>query len=385
MASVLTIGLGFVAQDYYDGSLLAGIAAYRDAHHLPWRFRFLPTSLPDADSATWAAAILHAQSPVGAEVVAHLPPVVVNVTSSPVDQFPRVAASRHLGRIACDHLWERGYRSFALCVPRDDRSGAPQRASFEEAVSERGRSCVTCAVPLVAGSPPGAWDELLRLAGWLRTLALPAGVWALRDGVAMELSRAAELAGLRVPLDIGILGLNNEEAICEISSPPTSSVILPLGKMGWEAAALADRLLRGEPPPNGPVFVPSPGVRVRASTDVLAIHDPVVSRAVQFIREHAARPLRAAEVIAAAAASRRSLERRFRDAMGCTVLEQIRLEHVRRAQLLLTGTDLSLDRVAERSGFATTPHFASVFREATGTTPGQYRRQFRRSGDGGAP
>ena len=148
----------------------------------------------------------------------------------------------------------------------------------------------------------------------------------------------------------------------------------PAAAVGHGAAALLDRLLRRGKAPKYPLLLPPIGVATRQSSDILAIQDPEVAAAVRVIRDHAHEPLRTRDVLDAATVSRRSLERRFRKALGRGIGEEIRRCHVERAQTLLAATDLPMPEVARLSGFGDAKHLSVVFRRETGSPPTAYRR-----------
>jgi len=155
--------------------------------------------------------------------------------------------------------------------------------------------------------------RLAHLSEWLKSLVKPIGLLAASDGRAREVLDACRLANIHVPEEIAVLGVNDDEMICEMANPPLSSVIHNARRVGYEAAAMLDRLMSGKKIVADIVVDPL-GVRCRQSTDLLAIEDPEISKAVRFIREHACEGIRVDDVLEEVALSRRSLEKRFRQA-----------------------------------------------------------------------
>ncbi|WP_261342075.1 helix-turn-helix domain-containing protein [Thalassoglobus neptunius] len=151
---------------------------------------------------------------------------------------------------------------------------------------------------------------------------------------------------------------------------------VPVEQIGYQAAELLDRLLKGEKIPEHPDFIPPVGVVARQSTDILAGADPDVTEALLFIRRNAHRPISVSELLRQVPVSRRSLELRFRTLLERGIGEEIRRAHLERAKELLATSMLSVNEVAERSGFTSAPYFARFFRQATRMTPTDYRRQF---------
>jgi len=301
---------------------------------------------------------------------------VVNVSSRRFDlPFAQVIPDNAAaGRVAAAHLLERGYTSFAFCGLAGHGYSAERHAGFAAAVRDAGH-------PLAEyHADPGlerdwTWQrEQADLTRWLRSLPLPAAVAACTDVRARQISEAAQHIGLAVPDQLAMIGFDDDEMVCEMANPPLSSVEMDYERVGYEAAALLDRLMQGEQAPAKPIRVPPGSVNTRASTDILAIDDPLVAAALRFIWHHAHQPIQAAQVVAHVPASRRVIERRFKQIVGRTLHEEIQRVHIEKAKQLLTQTTLPAYEVATRAGFHDAKHLSRVFKQATGTTPLDHRR-----------
>jgi LacI family transcriptional regulator len=170
--------------------------------------------------------------------------------------------------------------------------------------------------------------------------------------------------------------VDDDEPLCEVAGPGLSSVWPDHTRVGYEAAALLDRLMNGGEAPAGPVAVAPRGVVTRRSTDVLAMEDRDVAAAIRVIRERACDPdgLTIDDVAAEVSVSRSVLQRRFRHATGRTLHDEVLRVRLSRARALLSDTDLPIARVAERAGFRHQEYMGAVFRRELGATPAQYRR-----------
>ena len=210
-------------------------------------------------------------------------------------------------------------------------------------------------------------------------LSLPrqVGVATFYDFLGLQLSEACREAGLRVPEDVAIVGMGNDDLLCDFARPSLSSVAVATEQIGYQAAALLDRLMNGEPPPPHPILVPPPGVVARQSSDVLAIDDDDVAAALRWIRDESHKTIRVGDLLREIPVSRRLLERKFRKVLDRGISEEIRRVHVERAKSLLAGTDLAMSALAASAGFSNASHLSIVFRQETGLTPTAYRRQFR--------
>jgi LacI family transcriptional regulator len=275
--------------------------------------------------------------------------------------------------LALRHFRERGFRRFAYCGRPGVSWSEIRGQAFCRSVAAFGASCAVFGPD--SRRSAGGWERERQDVGrWLSRLPRPLAVLACNDARGLQVLDACRQIGSSVPGQVAVLGVDNDAVFCDLADPPLSSVDQDLERIGFEAAALLARLLRGERPPAQPVFVPPRGVVTRRSTDAVAIDDPAIASALRYIRLHACRPLTIGEVASSAAVSRRVLERRLRKTLGETPHELILGVRLDRLKHLLMETDAKLEEVAERSGFRYVSRMSAFFKERTGTTPGAYRR-----------
>jgi LacI family transcriptional regulator len=196
------------------------------------------------------------------------------------------------------------------------------------------------------------------------------------DVAAREVLDVCRELNISVPEEIAVVGVDNDEVLCEVSQPPLTSVALDTRRIGIEAASMLDRLMHGESV-GSPVIVEPCGIVTRRSSDTLAIEDRHIAVALGFIRRHACEGIEVSDVLAQVPLSRRTLERRFRQQVGCSPLAEINRVRLDRAKQFLKETELKLDAIAAHSGFAHTPYMAAQFRKQFGVTPGEYRKTHR--------
>jgi LacI family transcriptional regulator len=306
---------------------------------------------------------------------------VVNVSAIfPGLRFPRVGVDNvQVGRLAAAHFLDRGLRQFGFVGPTDYLFSIERREAFCEALRQAGHTVAYCKgaryLPYDPFVPQGKLDP--SVVRWLRELPKPVGIFVPNDIYGVQIAEACRSAGLRVPEDVALLGVDNDDLYCEMTRPPLSSIMVPAEKVGYEAAALLDRLLAGEKPPREPILLPPTGVATRRSSEVLAIDDKEVVTAVRFIREHAHLPLRVADVLPQVSVGRRTLERHCHLALGWGIGEEIRRAHLERACRLLAATDLPLKVLAKQAGFSDFRLMTAAFHKELGMTPSAYRRQMR--------
>ena len=291
--------------------------------------------------------------------------------------LPRVVVDyRRIGRLAAEHLLDRGFQRFGFYGLTDRWHSHQRRSGFVERLEQEGLTCDVLEVPS-GFATPRAWRFWMQpLEDWLPKLKPPVGVLAVHDPRASLLVDACERLGLRVPDDVAVVGIDNDPLACEFARVPLTSVSRNDHRVGYEAAALLDRLMAGQPAPDEDLQIAPDGVVRRRSTESFAIEDPHVKRLIRYVTEHVAEPFGVERLDKLVPFSRRSLEHRFRDCLRCTPYEYILRIRVRRAEDLLAQTaKCDLGNVARACGFNDTRRFRLVFRQITGVTPTEYHRR----------
>jgi len=233
------------------------------------------------------------------------------------------------------------------------------------------------------GDAKGLWPKQsgsrrnTALSRWLAELPKPIAVLAWNDITAQTLIESCQSTGLSIPDQVSILGIDNDELLCEMSAPTLSSIDVGAEQIGFKAASLLADLLKGKTPLGEPLLTPPMGVVTRQSTDFVAVEDPLVEMALRYIHAHAVDGIQVAEVLDHVPLSRRSLERRFVSTLGRTPLQEIRRVRLERAKRLLVDSDMGLVEVAEAVGMKDVRHLHSLFRQRLETTPSAFRQKHR--------
>lgn len=279
-----------------------------------------------------------------------------------------------IAQMAAQHLVVRGIRNFAFVGYGRTRINAwseEREIAFVRALKAKGHSCVRY---LHRYATIREWATAQQaLAKWLRSLPKPLGVMAANDRQARNVLVACRDYGLRVPEDVAVIGVDNDELLCQLSSPPLTSVEQGARRMGYEAAALLERLMSGMKVRQRHFVIDPTGIVTRQSTDTLAVEDTAVARAMLFIQEQASNGIKVPDVVSATAVSRSGLETRFIKSLGYTIHAAIRNVQLERSRRFISETDLPLKQVAALSGFRSVQHMTTLFGKAFHLSPARFR------------
>lgn len=371
----LHIGLMIDALNGYGHKILDGISRY--AHQKPeWRIAFFDRENNELAELvrTWKgdAIICTAIDKRFSDAAGERNIPVINVTGRVESSklIDVIGDAEETGAMGARFLLGRGFRNLAVV-------GDKKISPFSEGRS-KGFIDVVKAAGFETSCYFGSTKDEQGLEGWLKQLPRPLGLLATGDRLASMVIEACWRLSIRVPEEISVLGIGNYEQLCELSSPTLSSLEVDMERRGYEAAKLLNQILSGEPVPDNPVLIPPAHVVERQSTNVYAFEDEAVVAALQFIRENAFRTINVRDVVEATPISRRSLEGRFTKSIGRTLHEEIWQAHFDLATKLLASSDLSLQEIADRSGFRTASALVNLFRQRFGITPKEYRIANRR-------
>ena len=369
------------ASNAYARGLLAGIHSHLREHE-PWTV-FLPEhgrGRPPLEAlARWhgEGIIARIETPAIARVVADLRRTqlvdVVDVSAARlVPGVPYVETDdAAIASAAAEHFFERDFRQVAYLGDRRFQWSANRRDAFVAAATAKGM-----AVDVFRHGR--GYDDDAAVEAWLAGLPKPVGVFCCYDIRGRQALDGCRRAGIAVPDEAAILGVDDDDLLCGLSSPPLSSVIPDAVGAGRHAAELLDRLMRGERLDREEWLLPPVGISTRQSTDVLAIDDELIVAAVRQIRDHACRGLRVARLVKALDTTRRVLETRFTKRVGHTPHEEILRVQFRRVEQLLRETDLPLTEIAARSGFRHAEYMTVAFNRRHGQPPSTWRKLHRR-------
>ncbi|MCF7816420.1 MAG: DNA-binding transcriptional regulator [Kiritimatiellales bacterium] len=282
-----------------------------------------------------------------------------------------------VGRMAAEYYLNRKFGNFAF-IGNIQHEFSRQRAdAFEYALEERGFKCSTMLYPTnIYGMDKKKRMSIdRRKAKWLEELPKPVAVFACDDWEGFQFIQFCRQHDFRVPEEVAVMGVGNDELLCNISNPPMSSIRTPIERVGYDAAKMLDSILNGQRLPEQKLFLQPSGLVSRQSSDVMHVKDPVVAKALQYIQDHIAEPMKVEDILKQVFVSRTLLERKFRTELGRTPLVEIRRQRVRRARQLLADSNLSISEIADTCGFSSDIRLSTVFKELTGQSPSVFRKE----------
>lgn len=385
-----SVALLIETSNAYARGLLEGIVKYHREHDA-WSI-YLPEQERGAAPPAWLkntridGAIARIETDRIAKAVSSLKVPVVDVSSARrVPNIPWIETDDHaIARLAFDHLYERGFRHFAFCGPKGLNWSRWRREGFASCCKNVGLRCEFYQTPSLFRSTSSS-NEQSQLFNWLADLPKPIGLFCAYDITAQVILDHCRNQGIAVPEQIAVIGVDNDPILCELARPSLTSIAPDAVGAGYYAAQWLDQAMVSRVPSKRTDFstpfrlMPPLGLILRQSTDITAVSDELVAKAIEFIRNHACDGIQVDDVLRHVALSRRMLETRFVGATGKTPHAMISMIRLTRAKELLQQTDLSVDAIAQKSGFQHVEYMSVAFRKAFGQPPGRYRRQHNRT------
>jgi LacI family transcriptional regulator len=369
MAKPRAIGLAVDTIGSFGREVIHGVMEF--CHRNPhWVIAMEPRfwayeEMPEPDKWSVDGLIIQAYRPELFEKIRAMGKPAMNVSNFCRGDFgvPTVVPDDpSIGEMAAEYLLSLGMAHFGYCTNGRFEYGRLRGEAFKKRLAVEGAICHECDTASTEIGP------------WLDSLPKPVAVFCCNDAWAHRLLSAARKYGIRIPEQVAVLGVDDDELLNTVGACPLSSIAIPAAKVGFEAARLLEAALDGIA---APLLTTLPPLCVvpRTTTDVACVDDAYVAKGLQFIKANAARAIQVDDVVEHLSISRRSLERRFLRTIGHSVGSEIRRAHVERAKQLLIATTLSIEEVATASGFTSATLLGVVFRKYVGEAPTGFRRQ----------
>ncbi len=373
------IGIAVDGASSYGRGIMRGVMQYANAQRR-WEIYSMLRGTLEAGPRHWprcdGAICAGVKSDVLQSIREHSHHVII-CSGSALEQGERNVVcvdDNAAGVMAAEHLIECRPASFAFVGVRDSPHSSNRLAGFTKTLKALNANYIDHPFfhPGIS-QDLNHWPAMIQ---WLKSLPRPTAVFAVDDSVAHDLAAACLRAEIAVPEQVAILGINNDDLLCESAWPPISSIDCSYPRIGYAAAHLMNRLLAGDSVRRDQRRIRLPPLNVvrRRSTDLLAVTDPTIAEALRFIREHACDPCSVNDLLKHLAISRRSLELKFADKLDRTPHAEILRVQMEVARKLLLLPGLTLPIVAQRCGFSDQSAFGRAFRRVLGRSPSAYRR-----------
>jgi len=382
------IALLYPASVPWFARLMGGVRQYVRENDLEWRLFSSPPAIHGTAESTLCVRSLEGWKRDGVilatsdkrelQMARRMKIPMVNLAAGLADShgIPRVMVDHYrAGQVAADHLLGQGLRNLAFFGWSDLWYSERRQSGFADQAKKSGAS-MTCFLQQANHAANQSWSQSMTgITKWLKLLPKPVGIFAVHDYRAQVLIEACQEIQLRVPEDVAVIGMDNDEIVCEHSAPTLTSISRNSERVGWEAARLLERLLEGGQPEQDDVLVEPDSVTVRQSTDMLYCTDPIVRRALDYMMENLKTQFNITHLAEYAGVSKRTLEMRFREGTGTSPHDYLSRLRVKRAQALLQlPQKRAIQQIATECGFGTMPTFYAAFHRVTGKSPAGFKR-----------
>tara|TARA_B100001093_G_scaffold255620_1_gene244494 strand:+ start:1668 stop:2807 length:1140 start_codon:yes stop_codon:yes gene_type:complete len=304
-------------------------------------------------------------------------PVINTTETLPDIHFPTVDVNhRKAGKMAAQYFLEKGYKNFAYLGSRWARFSIDRSKGFQETLSSKNYELHKFYADFIPKYQNNSNDNSIEsaLLNWILKLPKPIAILASNDIPARFLTQICYNHKIRIPDEVAILGIDNDESECRLSKIPLSSIALNAEKIGYVAAKTLDQRLQQSKVPKRQQLDPL-YIVPRQSTDLFISKSESINEALQFIQENSRSIKNVLEVSQAVGISRRSLEKKFQNHLGRTLLQQIHLSKLSNAQRLLRETHLPIHQIPSQSGFLSERQMNTLFRKFLHLTPRQFRQK----------
>lgn len=282
--------------------------------------------------------------------------------------------NRKIASLAAEHFLERGFTNFAFCGFKNVYGSRRREYWFKKILNEKGNELIEYFQPDKKHFKFPE-DELPYLGNWLKSLPKNTALFSCNDDRVQYIVEACRHEGINIPEDLALLSVDNDELICDLADPPVSSIELDCRKAGYEAARILDLMMNGGKAEKEQIVVDPTYVVTRKSTEILAIKDPDVAGALEFIRNNSRKSISVSDIMDQVPVSRRVLERRFREVLKRSILDEIKRVRMQQVQMLLSDTNLTLSQIANRLDFSSSKHVCRLFKQHNNISPIEYRKK----------
>jgi LacI family transcriptional regulator len=370
----------------YSKSLLRGITKY-SKEHAPWVFCRMPTFYRETIgiegivkwAKEWGAKGIIGQLYNNSDIKQITDAGIALIAEDFKERFsdiPNITGGYYeTGRLGAEYFLKKGFKNFAFYGFKNIVWSRERASGFEERVKLNGY-CVEYFEHKKSRSRELWYYKPSSLSHWLNALPKPVALMTCDDNQGQHVTEACKQAGIRIPEEVAVLGVDNDETICNLSDPPLSSIVLDTEKAGYEAARLLDDLINNKTQDIHNIIVEPTQVITRQSTDIYAANDKYIAKALKYIHQNIENNIQVNHVLKQIPLSRRALEKRFQQITGFPVYKYIYTLRIEKFAAKLLETDKTIFEISLETGFSDSKNISRQFKEIKGCNPNEYRRKY---------
>jgi LacI family transcriptional regulator len=303
-------------------------------------------------------------------------PVIAQDFKERFKELPNITGSyREAGRMGADYFLQKGFRNFAFYGFNDIVWSRERAEGFEEKIRSVGYK-VHYFEHRKSRSTDLWYYKSNSLSKWLRSLPKPIALMACDDNQGLHITEACKQNKIRIPEEVAVMGVDNDEMLCELSDPPLSSIGLDIEKGGYDTAKLMDHMIRHGHDDHYDIYVKPTQIITRQSTDIYATNDDHIASTLKFIHKNIEKNLQVDEVVKQVPLSRRTLEKRFLQITGYPIYKYIFNLRIEKFTQKLLETDQTIFEIAIDMGLNDSKNIARQFKQVKGCNPIEYRKQY---------
>ncbi|WP_337042310.1 AraC family transcriptional regulator [Emticicia sp. 17c] len=370
----------------YSKALLKGIAKYSKEHG-PWIFCRMPLFQRETIgmegilewALEWGADGIIGQlynDPAVEKFIEAGIPVIAQDFKERFRDIPNITgAHKEAGEMGAEYFLRKGFKNFAFYGFKDIVWSRERAEGYEERITRAGYK-VHYFEHAMARSTEIWYYKPSSLSQWLKSLPKPIALMACDDNQGQHITEACRHSQIRIPEEVAVLGVDNDEMICEFSDPPLSSIGQDAEKGGYDAARLLEHMIKNGTANYYDIIVKPTQVVTRHSTDIYATNDDYIAASLKFIHQNIDKNLQVDDVVKQVPLSRRALEKRFQYITGYPIYKYIFNLRIEKLTQKLRETDMTVFEIALDMGLTDSKNIARQFRQVKGCTPIEYRNQY---------
>jgi LacI family transcriptional regulator len=283
--------------------------------------------------------------------------------------------SKKIGEMGANYFIQKGFKNLAFCGIRGMLWSEHREKYFID--TAKNNRIKTFSNKLTYPQSERFKDlNMDRIGQWIRKIPKPAGIMACNDACGKFIIDSCRRNSISIPDEVAILGVDNDDILCDLTYPSLSSISLNTEKGGFDAAALLDKLMKGIVLNTQVIVIEPIAVLERQSTDIIAVDDKIVADIINYIKRNSKQPVQVTDLINEFHISRKSLYKKFKDNLGTSVYDQIRKIKIEGISKMLVETDKSIKEIAFEFGFHNVDHIARFFYKEKNFTPTRYRSEY---------